>query len=499
MAINVPTTIELLDANQLLGAVPAGREPLETLLNRTNHLYAYHAPALVNVTFRDAFNPSSQFIVPIDPSVDGIDYDVAMSFVADAGTIAVTLGWSATYAGAYSSIAGWNANTITSAAPSATHIGAADSTEPAASIPASARFLSVSVVHATGDVQLHSLCITPRRMTSISSGAKASGFIAFDDGLLSSTGAPINTEHLNRGWQNITATYSDRRHWLMGQVFSPSAPSYRFTKFGYKGTHQYTTVGQVHMPGNVESVCKVRMRAQDSGTPASITIGQINGASVTLDANDTDHETDLTISGEYPVLFAMANPYNGIAIRYLSVTWAPSLGIATGFVTGAAPPARLEYLATLDTLSLQALATPYAVSLHSTDVDNSEHSFVYWHQPIAPGSRSMRQVVTRGAEMSGSTQKMSDSNVWGFNSGTLVGDRIDVPGPAGGTESWPPEPWAHVVHGSVAYDNSGSHAPGDERQWVLAELRTPYVERFFGANFVCVAGETTQVADLSAV
>ena len=111
----------------------------------------------------------------------------------------------------------------------------------------------------------------------------------------------------------------------------------------------------------------------------------------------------------------------------------------------------------------------------------------------------MRQVLTRSYNQE-TNQTLPDAEVWSVSSGALTSDEIGVPAPAGGNETWPPRPWSAIVHGTVDYIAAGAApAPGTERQWVLTEQRTPYVERFHGQDFVCVAGETTQVADLSAV
>ena len=183
----------------------ADKDPLETVLKNANGMYVSHAPSLAPIFYTCEQNIASRsavFRFPIRPSADGLDYDFDHKIWAGtgAGTLTVLVEeWTG---------AAWNTleNTAAIAAAAGTSIthSHTDAINPSATM-LRCTYTRVGADPFTPD----SVHVRPGTQT-LSSGTKASGFKAYDDGGLGGGSAGINEEHLNRGPQNAMAIYSDR-------------------------------------------------------------------------------------------------------------------------------------------------------------------------------------------------------------------------------------------------------------------------------------------------
>ena len=502
MAIPVPTSLDLLAANALIGNVPAGEEPLATLGERSNWHYASHAPALVNVSPYSEMQTTSTYTIPIRPSADGLDYDVVLAVWTYFGSIEVEL-WTSTNGVSYSSVSGWAPNTIATGLATdqiaCLNFGGTYSSEPAATIPGNALYLQVIITHADArDVQLLSVCVFPQRLTSIAAGAKSSGFVPWEAAHLASSGAAIHTEYLNRLAANVHAVQADRWQWLTGWVQENAGPL-RLTGSTAEPI-RLLFLGAVTIPlYGVGQTVTIIAKASDSGT-AYLYVGQRNGESVIIDADGAFHvETiDLTEGDVAPVLYCSVQPDSGTDVEFVAIMWEPQLGSSSDICAAVAPDPKIEYLALIDDLQLRGCADPYAGVCHHFDWENGGNEAGigdHWNmfQTLAPGTRAVRPIVTRSPDTS-SSAALDDAEVYGDDDGQ-PSQWADVAAPPGGDETYPPTNLAQVVWGSVAYDASPA-AGGDERELLVDEELEPQCEWFRAAHCIALSFLPDRVADL---
>lgn len=211
MAITTPTSLQVPSAYETMLPKMA-KQPLLKLLEDLNYLYRYHRPPLASVclTTAGALTRTAKFVIPIVPSADGIQYAFeSRNLCSAACNLSLTIDYCETYA--YNSGAPWT-NIVDHTGAHALAIGGAGlSTQvDLALVPANATALRLSVAVDAGNVTPQHLLVYPAP-DAPTVASYPSGFILFDDGLLSSgQHAPITTEHLNRCRVSPDAIRRDR-------------------------------------------------------------------------------------------------------------------------------------------------------------------------------------------------------------------------------------------------------------------------------------------------
>ena len=224
----------------------ADAQPLQQILENANSAYRLHRPPLLQCLFTTGDNIDRQCTIqiPINPSADDLRYTFKhyllpqTSSPNDDMTIKVEE-WSA--AGGWSTIYG----------PAT--ISATDGTR---------------------------------------TSHKASGFVPFDDGLLTSSGAGLNVEHHNRPKRNAHALLADRKQCAFSfvQEDDPSLVSHDIATPGLDASVLLRIAqGRVVVPGQSAPLLRVRCIASVSAGSTSdrVYVRQVNGAQVELDANGT--------------------------------------------------------------------------------------------------------------------------------------------------------------------------------------------------------------------
>lgn len=190
-----------------LTKVPMMRTQLQQALNNCNFLYAAHAPNLVCglVTCDPAETLERSVVTPIIPSVDGLQYEFRVILTPSATTtFAVAVDYATTYGGSWTNVI--NATGIPTTA--GTLLEVFDD----GVIPNDAVVLRWTVTPASGSYEWHCVHAAPYTAGITAPTAfVSSGFISFDDALLTATGAPINTEMVNRVRANCSAILRDRK------------------------------------------------------------------------------------------------------------------------------------------------------------------------------------------------------------------------------------------------------------------------------------------------
>ena len=318
MAITPPSEYEVVQWQEISGKVDLGKEPLHTILNNTNFLYAYHRPAIVNFCPHNDVSSSGStsydFVVRAPLSADGLKYEVdwyAYNASNGTGRLQVFETTGSTSAGFGSAVIDTNATWNGGQWNSATSSG---------SFSANATFLKFTF-SSNVNSQLEAVVLRPARVSSIgTSSAYASGFVPYEDDLLSATGAPINTEMLNRACNNAAAVMVDRQQVVFSWVNEDSA-LHRFSKSGPDSLIP-VAMAQAHLPGQAGAICDVWVKGTDSGT-GHIYVGEIGGQKVKLNADGVDRSGEITLASESPVFTVEVVPDNGLDLYYVTIHWKP--------------------------------------------------------------------------------------------------------------------------------------------------------------------------------
>lgn len=488
MAIVIPGTLELLPPSTFLGHLHADDEPLRTLLNRSNWHYATHAPALLNCCPLAIPLASQDFAAAATPSADGLTYDCDLALWLDVNsTIVITFRESST-----SSSAGWSVVAVSSP-----FLTAGDNRHSfTVPLAATTKYLRITVASVSGLVQCQSWLVRPRKLTTITAPAsppKPSGSIPFDDAHLSTVGAAVHVEYLNRAWENFRATQADRRQAVLSYVQASTSPTNIFRVIATGQTAPRVLYGASWIP-ETQITATVRFRASDLGvTDGTVRVGQVGGDVVEFVCDDSDQTATITLTGPDPVIYAQAEPVLIININYITIDYSPVIGSSSVLISEPAPPARMEYLAAVDALGLQATLGGYAVTgLHFNALAAGGTDW-HWAQMIGAGHDAMRGIHTRSTTQTPTTVGPPDAEMFSSSSGATASDEIIVPCPASGVDVYPPLGGAVVVKGSLTKDTTPA-APVN-RLFELTPSREPLLEEFNGRLLIGFTGEPILVAD----
>jgi len=301
MTITTPSApVVVSEADLFLPAADA--DPLQTILENANHAWAHYTPPLLVAvyTVESGIARNAVFQVPIVPSADGLTY--RFEHHALTGTGSGNLGVTVEE---YDS--GWNSihttTTITAAASSWVEY------RHTATISATSTKLRITYSRAASDPYTpHSVTVYPEPGAA-STGTQSSGFEAFDGGLLSATGAPITTEHVNRPVKNMHALMRDRRQCVAAFVQEDaSTPGNVLHDVGNASHASAADVRVLYgravatLPWQAKTELSVYCIATHDHTSASdvVRFGQADGAEVTFDADGTVETAALTVQCDRP-------------------------------------------------------------------------------------------------------------------------------------------------------------------------------------------------------
>jgi hypothetical protein len=159
-------------------------------------------------------------------------------------------------------------------------------------------------------------------VTSIStSGTYASGFVPYDDDLLTATGGPINTELMNRACNSSAAVIADRQQCLFSFVNDGSTVA-RITKAG-ADTIKPICYAQAHAPGQAGATVDVYVLGADSGGSAKVFVGEVGGDKISLNADSADRNGQLTLRSENPIFTVDVQPDSGTDLYYVAIHLKP--------------------------------------------------------------------------------------------------------------------------------------------------------------------------------
>lgn len=218
MAFTTNAALTITPTTAFLHAL-ADQDPLHTALLNLNHLYAHYAPPLHSIVYTTKhaiIGRSAVFEWPTAPSADSIEYTFTTWIRTGTGTNTLTVlieEWTG---------AGWGTidSTAAIAAP-ATSVVEYTVTAP---ISATATKLRATYTRAASDPFFaDGIIIYPNPGTPVGAGETSSGFIPYDTGLLTTAGAPLTTEHVNRCKTSALAVLLDRQQCVLSFVQEDTA------------------------------------------------------------------------------------------------------------------------------------------------------------------------------------------------------------------------------------------------------------------------------------
>ncbi len=310
-----------------LTKTPMRRDVLAQALLNCNFAWAAYAPPLLSVlvTGDPAEANQRRLEIPIRPSADGLVYDFRLILMpSNTTTYTIGLEYCTTYAGGAT---GWTVlfNDTGVAATAATLLDYSNS----ATIPATAVAVRISVSRLAGTYEWHSVFMRPSFVGNAAPATlQPSGFLSYDDALLNSTGAPINTEMINRVRNNAKALLLDR--WQCAMAFAqPTAPRRQVS-----GSAELQLPRcRIHLPhqAGVAILQVYAIGTVNTGSTADlIAVRVVGGETVELDADETIQIATLAakiqgfgLSAYVDLDVFVRAPTNTTTLRSMVIYWQP--------------------------------------------------------------------------------------------------------------------------------------------------------------------------------
>lgn len=302
MTITTPATFGVV-TQQALASAAFADSTLDTILKRLNYAWRKHRPQLVAIAPTvESMTRNTEIEFGVEPSADGLLYAFDHQlWIGANGTIAIEVEeWDGV---------AWA--TIYGPAGGATVGGAWHVASHTATISASARRLRITYDHGVAAYWVADIAAYPAPTTTPST-KQVSGWVAYDDGLLASTGAPIHAELLNRCKSSAAALLVDRKQMVLsfaqdrtnprydGQVTQPPGSVYDGSQAMVLGR------GRLHLPGNAgPAVVSLHVHGSATGAGSRTLLvrhlgGTLAGSSQSFTLDDTWRTADLTVVGESP-------------------------------------------------------------------------------------------------------------------------------------------------------------------------------------------------------
>jgi hypothetical protein len=321
MAITIPASPIIVTPDQVQFR-KLDEDPMHSLLQDCNWLYANHSPALVNLAFTGDATASHDYVFPMPASADGLTYKMFVNWYASASANITTK----LYEAAASSNPGGGWGTQIMADTTASGGAGNQWVSATGTIASTTNFGKLEVVPSTGNVQVHSVIIFPDTIASISAGAKSSGFVPYDSAALNDQYGAIHVEYGNRIATNVRSVLRDRRQAIFGHCDDVTSAKIAYASKN-TGSSQVIGFAGAHLAGQKGATVTVRARANKAsgaGT-ATLHVAELGGEYVDLAVDDADNTGTLVLRSDQPLFQAQVD-YSGTAtmdLRYVTIDWRP--------------------------------------------------------------------------------------------------------------------------------------------------------------------------------
>lgn len=486
MAITHPTSYEITSPADM-ALVKAAAAPLAAALANANAMWSLHAPPLRSCIWIDAGMDVSTrtYRVGVIPSQDGITYRHrhVVHCDTDAEDVTITVEWQAS-GGGWTSIYS-AAHTPSSGLISASIAGLA--------IPAAADELRVTYSRPTLHFWPDSMLLTPE--PAATTGRQASGFWPYDDALLTTPGAPINTELVNRPLRSTAAVLLDRLGCILSMSQDTASPLLTLDAATVGAGWRVLTDGYASVPYAPQTQ-DVEVSALATG--ATTTAGRlrvvVGGVAAEIDCDTTRRTTTITgcvvedpgterarVAVRIEGLAVAADTLDVLDVAAWAVPMPPLVAAATAETD---PPASIFMLREVLQTVERRVMRPWPQPWHVVGGEMTRRFFA----SLAPASQRARLYFSRARTAYASSSAQSATTIETTTSGgvpSAAADVITVASQGAGTEGQPgfgAAPSLHVLQASSAtYDLAAPGATTD-RLLELAEGLAPTVEEVRVAN-----------------
>ena len=455
MPIITPTSLEVVKKGQLIATVVSD-QPLRLALENCNYLYRYHQPLHLSVIYNStaAVTRTSEYHIPVTPSVDGIAYTFVQRWVCSAATQTVTVGvdYCTTYAGAGTV---WT-NLYSAAVVSAGAGTLTRSTSAAYTVPSNALAVRVTLTApGAGTRTDHGLLMWPTAAAP-TVGVKTSGFIPFDDGLIDSAdGAAVHEEWLQRCAVSSRAIAADRKQcafafvqeFLATPAFVCSDTILGSATAGYalpavrvylpSGGAKTLTVKAIASVSAGSTVDRVRLSAVGDNSVLLDAAGGIDSASVGVQTTGDGFAAAVDV-----LLTAYNTATNSTKIYAVVAWWTPPQDAdnIVGWLAKKWPLAQAAYLSAAARRVEGVALGPYCGPGHLFDGISTGLTTRYHAAQFAPGADKGRAAITRSWEPQTSQATVTQHDLTSTTAAAII---VQVPWVAGTTA--PPSPaWGTI-------------------------------------------------------
>ena len=491
MAVTYPSAYTITPTAGLV-LPPIASQPLATAMANGNAAFELHNPSPLTVVYTaaPALTRAASFRLPITPSADGISYDFRHTVRTGTGTTAVTITIEQqSGGGGYSTIYG----------PTATAAGASSTVDitTAATITAGVDEVRITYDRGSDPCTYDSVSVLPNATgpTSIQS----SGFWPYEPGLLTATGAPINTELMNRPLRNARAVVNDRAQCVLSFAQedngTPANVRYDLTAtttappgvaqvFGvvtaampFAPKRVSVTVSVIATVDGGSSAGVVRVRTPYGHTAIFNGTGNVERATLEVAVQNSGTSTAFTTFQ----IEGIANSGRKTYLHAVTGQYTPSEP-TTLMINSAIAPASIETLATVIRSVENLLLRPWAQPALMYEGNTTGLETRRWVCSVPPAVQRMFAGISRATDTTGAAQ--TDTTIATTNTSGVPASPataiVTVDCPTYGAEGYldidgsglrPSTVWS-----SDSYDPSPIPGATADRQLTPAELLAPAAE-----------------------
>jgi hypothetical protein len=412
MAVTYPSAYAITSTAEFI-LPPIDDSPITTAMLNGNAAFELHRPSPLTTvyTVNTGLTRASSFRLPISVSADGISYNFRHIVRTGTGTTAITITVEEQSGGG-----GWT----TKYGPTATAAGASTVVDVSHAATLTAGIDEIRITYSRGADPYTPDSLTVRPGATGPSTIQTSGFWPYDDGLLTATGAPINTELMNRPLRNARAIYNDRDQCVLSfaqedngtpanvryDLTAGSAPADEPQLFGV------VTAAVPFWPKSRTVNISV-LATVDGGTSTNlIRIRTPFGASATFDASGSIERGTLEVqvqkygTAQAYVTFILEGSATSGRKTYLhAVTgaWEPDEPTDL-LIQSATHPASIEILATAIRSVENLLLAPWAQPALMFEGNTSGLDTRRWVCSVPPATQRMSLMLSRAGAESGTAQ-----------------------------------------------------------------------------------------------
>ena len=419
----------LINPDELTGHIDYERL-LWLIANFVNWLRCYHQPPLINIApYQQTGYANVTYIVPCQPSYEGIDYTFYLQVYASTGAtctvsisrdiaadpqVSIPGDWGFAGGPAAVVVAGWNG------------IAAFD-----VPIASTTTHIRIDLVMSAGTVILGSLLAVPKALDDIDETATSLiGWTPMAIGQLLQDGAAVHAEWFNRAWRDIAVDINDRRQMVWSSVW----PELSLVSLAATTAKPVRTIGvsKACLPKRGQE-CVARIYARDTTGGAKLQVSEQGNALLaewTVAASGGEYRaqsTNVDLFSQEPAITATCAPVGTMSPMFVGLEWSPAMSTDNLF-QGVTPAPSLAKLFALAARMEQALRA-YCYAGNATMLARGKTSSNPWYVQtwVPPAVYALHARIARDAD--DHTAASLVTSIFGVTSGAAPADEIRADSP----------------------------------------------------------------------